>query len=214
MKQGVARWSAIVAVTVAANLFLFSAMQAMVRQERVRLTEAEQVQIANFIRMSELAPPPDTRRDAEPPSKPRAEEQARINQLVDAVGSNLGGASLGTGLKFDFGGARSSLGQVGGTVPTAVRMASDLVILVRIPPEYPRNALAKGVEGYVDVLFTVTETGTVSNPMVLAAKPRGVFDDASLAAVARWRFQPVVRNGRPVAIPVRTRVRFELTDAS
>lgn len=213
MRHLATRWAVIVAVTVVVNLLLFSAMQAMVRQERVRLTEAEDLQIANFIRMSELTPPPDPRRDAEPPSKPRAEEQARINQLVESVGGSFGSTSLGRDLKFDFG-AAGGLGQLGGGVPTAVRMASDLVILVRTPPAYPRNALVSGVEGYVDVLFTVTETGTVSNPTVLAAKPAGVFEDVSLAAVARWRFQPVVRNGRPVAIPVRTRLRFTLAEGS
>lgn len=212
MKPQVTRLSAILAVTVVVNLLLFSAMQAMVHQERVRLTEAEDLQIANFIRMSDLEPPTETRRNAEPPSKPRAEEQSRINQLVENVGGRLGGAAIDTRLSFDFGGAPAGSLGGGGTVPMEVRRASDLVVLVRVPPTYPRTALARGIEGYVEVLFTVTETGNVANPSVISASPRGVFEDVTIAAVSRWRFQPEVRNGRPVAIPCRNRFTFKLAD--
>jgi protein TonB len=213
VKLQMTRVSVIVVVTTVVNLLLFSAMQAMVRQERVRLTEAEDLKIANFIRMSDLEPPTETRRNAEPPSKPRPEEQSRINQLVDTAGSGLGGTAIDTRVDFDFGGAADgSLGGSGG-VPMAVRMVSDLVVLVRVPPTYPRTALARGIEGHVDVLFTVTETGNVANPSVLSASPPGVFEDVTLAAVSRWRFQPEVRNGRPVAIPCRNRFTFRLADS-
>ncbi len=214
MKLQVTRLSVIAAVATVVNLLLFSAMQAMVHQERVRLTEAEDLQIANFIRMSDLEPPTETRRDAEPPSKPRADEQSRINQLVETVGGGLAGPAIDTRVSFDFGGASvGSLG-AGGSVPMAVRKASDLVVLVRVPPTYPRTALAQGIEGYVEVLFTVTETGSVANPSVISAAPRGVFEDVTIAAVSRWRFQPEVRNGRPVAIPCRNRFTFRLADPS
>jgi len=208
------RLPVVVVVATAVNLLLFSAMEAMVRQDRVRLSQAEQVEIANFIRMGDLASPPDTRRDAEAPPKPRAEEQARINRLVDSVGGNAGAAQMPAHLDFDFGDGLGGVGGVGSGAPPAVRMASDLVILVRVPPVYPRAALVRGVEGYVDVLFTVTETGTVANVSILAAEPPGMFERETLEAVARWRFQPEIRSGRPVAIPVRTRLRFELNEPS
>jgi len=213
MKLQTTRLSVILAVTAVVNLLLFSAMQAMVHQEQVRLTEAEDLQIANFIRMSDLEPPPETRRSAEPPSKPRAEEQSRINQLIETSATGLGGATIDTRMNFDFGGAPDGSLGGSGSVPMTVRSASDLVVLVRVPPTYPRNALARGIEGYVDVLFTVTETGNVTSPSVISASPRGVFEDVTLAAVARWRFQPVVRNGRPVAIPCRNRFTFKLADS-
>jgi protein TonB len=44
----------------------------------------------------------------------------------------------------------------------------------------------------VTVKFTVQTDGSVTNPTVTDAKPRrGVFDDAALRAVARWKFQPI-----------------------
>ena len=40
--------------------------------------------------------------------------------------------------------------------------------------------------------FTVETDGSVSNPTVTDAKPRrGVFDDAALRAVAKWKFKPI-----------------------
>jgi outer membrane biosynthesis protein TonB len=37
-----------------------------------------------------------------------------------------------------------------------------------------------------------------------------VFDKSATGAVKRWRYEPVVANGAPVEIPVRTAIRFEL----
>lgn len=121
--------------------------------------------------------------------------------------------AIDTRVNFDFGGVPDGGLGGSGSVPTAVRMVSDLVVLVRVPPTNPRAALSRGLEGYVDVLFTVTETGNVANPSVLSASPPDVFEDVTLAAVSRWRFQPEVRNGRPVAIPCRNRFTFKLADS-
>jgi len=58
--------------------------------------------------------------------------------------------------------------------------------LIASVPEYPQAA--RGVRGYVDVEFNVTPAGTVEAPRVVTAEPRGVFDSAALAAVARRRY--------------------------
>ena len=200
-----------VVVALLVNLLLFSAMQSMVRQDRVRLSDAEQIEIGNFVSMTEAPPPPASRR-AEPPPKPRADEMQRISQLVDS-GSGNSQTALSADFEFDFGTVAG--GPAGGAMsePTQVRMASELVPLVRFPPEYPRTALARRIEGHVDVLFTVTLTGAVTKPTVLAAEPPGIFEDAVLAAVVRWRFQPRLLNGQPVAFPARTRLYFKLDEA-
>ncbi|PZO63263.1 MAG: energy transducer TonB [Pseudoxanthomonas suwonensis] len=59
------------------------------------------------------------------------------------------------------------------------------------PPDYPSAALRDGRSGQVLVEFTVNTDGSVSNPRVVRAEPARVFDRAALAAVRRWRFQPV-----------------------
>jgi protein TonB len=87
----------------------------------------------------------------------------------------------------------------------------DVVPLVRVDPEYPPRARQQGVEGYVDVEFTISPAGTVQDPRVLEAQPAYVFDRAALAAIRRWRYNPKVANGVPVPrVGVQVRLRFEI----
>lgn len=60
--------------------------------------------------------------------------------------------------------------------------------LIAVVPEYPPAAAARALRGYVEIEFTVTPAGTVESPRVVTAEPRGVFDSAALAAVARRRY--------------------------
>lgn len=80
-------------------------------------------------------------------------------------------------------------------------------------PDYPDDARRAGTEGWVRLEFTVSERGRVQDIVVVAAEPRGVFDDAARAALARWRFRPpVAASGQPVALRTSVQLRFKLTD--
>jgi TonB family protein len=84
--------------------------------------------------------------------------------------------------------------------------------IVRVPPEYPVEALRRGLEGWVRVEFTVTSTGAVANADVVASSG-SVFEAPTLEAVGRWRFAPQLVDGNPVDVPrVQTTIRFQLTD--
>ena len=72
---------------------------------------------------------------------------------------------------------------------------SQVIPLVRINPQYPRNELLAGVEGWVKVRFTVEPDGSVSSPKVIQSKPPRVFDTAALRAIKKWKFKPKVVNG-------------------
>jgi TonB family protein len=78
----------------------------------------------------------------------------------------------------------------------------DLVAIDKEPPRLPplRNAA-----GPVDVEFTVSTSGAVTDVVVLGS-PRENVKRAVLKSVADWRFVPVLADGRPV--PVRSSVRF------
>jgi protein TonB len=79
---------------------------------------------------------------------------------------------------------------------------------------YPEIAREKKLEGYVLVAYDVTVEGLVVNPRVVEAQPPGVFDAAALAAVRGWRFNPAVRNGKPVdAHGLASRVNFKLGES-
>ncbi|HEY0916482.1 MAG TPA: TonB family protein [Solimonas sp.] len=83
--------------------------------------------------------------------------------------------------------------------------------IVKVAPMYPARAQSQGIEGWVLVQFTVTESGSVINPVVIEAQPQGVFDEAAKKAVTKFKYKPRVENGRPIAVPnVQHLIRFEL----
>jgi protein TonB len=87
----------------------------------------------------------------------------------------------------------------------------DVIPLVRINPDYPPRALSRSLEGWVQVQFTITATGTVKDAIVVNAEPKNVFDDAALKAIARWRYNPKVDGGVAVErVGVQTIIRFQL----
>lgn len=89
----------------------------------------------------------------------------------------------------------------------------DILPIVRVAAEYPQSAVAKGIEGYVDFRFTISKTGAVVDPVVIASEPPGVFEKAATKALSRWKYKPRVENGEPVERPgVEVRMRFYLGD--
>jgi protein TonB len=71
----------------------------------------------------------------------------------------------------------------------------DTMPLVRINPDYPPRAASRNIEGWVLVRFTITPAGTVRDATVVAAQPKGYFEDAALKAISRWRYNPKVEGG-------------------
>jgi len=88
----------------------------------------------------------------------------------------------------------------------------DYLPIVRVAPVYPARALSRGVEGYVDMSFTVTTTGTVRDPLVTFSTS-SLFERAATRAVLKFKYKPRVVDGVPVDVPnVTTRIRFELEE--
>lgn len=75
----------------------------------------------------------------------------------------------------------------------------DIVPLVMVQPQYPREAAIREIEGYVTVQFTITETGSVRSPKVIDSSPPRIFDNEATRAILGWKFKPRVVNG--VAVP-------------
>lgn len=130
----------------------------------------------------------------EPPPTP---EVPRMSPTIAKVNTDLPALSLNINT-----GANLKLGAGADT---------DVIPLVRIPPEYPRRALNRGIEGWVQVQFTITPTGAVKDPKVIAADPPGLFDDAAVRSILRWRYNPKIENGAAVErVGVQTIIRFVL----
>jgi TonB family protein len=90
-------------------------------------------------------------------------------------------------------------------------VSADALSLVKaVQPAYPLKAEQNGIEGWVELEFTVAETGAVKDVAVLTANPAGVFDQAAVRALAQWRYKPVMRDSQPMAQRARIRIRFVL----
>jgi protein TonB len=98
-----------------------------------------------------------------------------------------------------------------GAALDAAALAANLKRLRSPPPDYPQGAIAQRVSGSVTLEYTVDTRGEPRDIHVVEATPPGVFDQAAINAVKRWRYAPMVVDGAAVEVPaVRTRVRFEL----
>ena len=89
--------------------------------------------------------------------------------------------------------------------------ANQLTLLKAVRPVYPVKAQSSKIEGWVDVEFTVSETGKVQDVAVRATSIPGVFEDAALKAVNQWRYRPMLRDAKPASVRTQIRVRFTLS---
>ena len=84
--------------------------------------------------------------------------------------------------------------------------------IFKVTPMYPRRAQEKGVEGYVIVEYTVSESGNVKDPNVIEGKcisaddrenefkDCSMFDSNALKAILKKKYRPAVRDGKVVAV--------------
>ncbi|WP_428820102.1 TonB family protein [Microbulbifer sp. MCCC 1A16149] len=100
--------------------------------------------------------------------------------------------------------------------PTLV--SAEPLPIYKPAPRYPRRALARGIEGYVVVEFTISPSGSVKNPRVVggytaAGEPTEVFNSAALNAVERFKYRPTIVEGQAVERHnVRNRITFRLAE--
>lgn len=201
MQADSTRIPVIIVAAIVINVLMFTAIEIMVGMKRIRLSDASNIDIANFIRMAEQSRDVRSRRDPKAPQKPPQEMQEDLRRLDAASTSGLTGMSIDVpAIDIDIG--------IGGDIA----IARELTPLVRVPAEYPLSALSRGTEGYVILRFTVTESGSVVDPEILRAEPPGVFDRASLRAVVRFKYQPQFVDGRPVRVKTYTKLTFVMED--
>lgn len=95
--------------------------------------------------------------------------------------------------------------------PGALSPDTELAWLLSVDPQYPSAAVASGLEGFVEVRYTVTALGRVEQATVTAAEPPGVFEQAALSAISRWRY--AADEGR-AAVALSHRFEFKREDAT
>jgi len=136
--------------------------------------------------------------------KPQLIEQLELPEM-DAPLPNLAlGDNFSTGLIVE---APSLPGTDGVSIP----LSRYMVPLVRATAPYPTRALQRGIQGFVELSFTVNEQGRVENPEVLYAEPEGYFERAALNSIRKWQYSPAMDDGVPVPVfDVRQRIVFEI----
>lgn len=128
-----------------------------------------------------------------------------------ATGNWLAEARAAAADASDVGGLQAALDVAQVQAQAQPASAGDENALTRthyVAPKFPDIARQRGIDGWVDVQFTVGTDGSVSDAAVIGAQPAGVFEKAALDAVRRWRYQPVVRDGQPASESTRVRLRF------
>src|SRR5580765_7457859 len=94
-----------------------------------------------------------------------------------------------------------------GTVKISQGVSQGLLIK-RVQPRYPQNALAMRVQGAVELQATINKEGNISNLKVV--KGDAVLARAATEAVRQWRYKPYYLNGEPVDIETQITVNFKL----
>lgn len=83
--------------------------------------------------------------------------------------------------------------------------------ILRVAPNYPRRLQARGIEGFVDLMFDIGPTGKTENIRVVYAEPEGAFERASIKALSKWKYKPAMEDGvGQVQKNQTTRIKFEL----
>lgn len=88
--------------------------------------------------------------------------------------------------------------------------AGSLELAHYVPPTFPASALARGLSGWVDLQFVVRSDGSVSDVLITGAEPVGIFEQAAVDAVRKWRYEPAQRDGHTVDQRARLRMKFAL----
>ena len=82
------------------------------------------------------------------------------------------------------------------------------LLLKRVQPVYPYQALQMRVAGPVQLLATINKAGSISGVKVLSGDP--LLSRAAVEAVSRWKYKPYTLDGEPVDIQTQITIRFKL----
>ena len=168
---------------------------------RLDFIQVDQDELDN-IRDRRKPPEPEPPKEPPPPPKLEVQEQDRPQQNMPRIEM----PRINVGLA---GGAGPFLGNWSAGDLSA---EGDVIPIVRIEPQYPREALIEGISGWVDIEFTIEADGSVSDPKIVASKPRRMFDRNAVRAIYKWKFKPRIVDGKPVARRATQRIDFNINE--
>jgi protein TonB len=150
--------------------------------------------------------------EAEPLPKPKlVAPRPHVAPLQAVLDFDVGLADIGGDFDINF--AMDTMGDTGldsGGIFELSELDQSPQPLVQLRPLYPTHARMRQIEGSVEVEFVVFPDGRAGEVTVLASEPGTVFKAAAVRAIERWRFSPGIRDGSPVPVRIRQRIRFQL----
>ncbi|WP_244951634.1 energy transducer TonB [Pseudoalteromonas luteoviolacea] len=172
------------AIVVTFGLFAF--MQQLISQER-QLVDQPMPDIDVFISQEIKETPVKERKSLPPKPKPLPKAPPK----PAAQPTNIPGANINIGLDHQITSAPIVMSN---TLQVTDAQATPLV---RVDPSYPATAARDGIEGWVQLEFSISPTGQVIDAQVVNAEPKRIFNRAALKALKRWKYRPQMVNGKP-----------------
>jgi len=146
------------------------------------------------------AAPIVVKKGAAPPSQTNAADAPAPSVMVAAT-------SAGGSLPNLIGDPGASAKPVLQTLNVSQGVSQGLLIK-KVQPNYPPNALRMHVEGAVLLLATIGKSGNITAVKTLNGEP--TLARAALDAVKQWKYKPYYLNGEPVEIQTQITVNFKL----
>ena len=183
----------------------------MLMNDNSMIDDSKQVKNASNFDVKKInKPKPKRKIEKKQKSKPKKVSTpvplVDLNSDLSGIEFDLPAFSLGNGADID----QSLIGDTSNVVMTGDTVDVVPVAKVRAPLEYPLRAKAKEIEGFVKLSLLIGQDGMVKQVKVIEASPPGIFDNAAVRSVKRWKFSPAMFNGKPVSTWVNLPVRFEL----
>ena len=213
-------WVLAILLSLGLNLFLFGIMPGLVQKGQGTPEELEDIRAIQVVRVKRQEPPPKKKERVKPPKPketPRQVKQVKLTQPRPA--------RVKPRLDFELN-PRLPVFENSLVVPPLEQFAMDvnlpkgsymaheldapLTVLAKVPPIYPLRATRLGIQGWVKVRFIVTKEGLVDKPIIVGAKPQGVFEKSVINCVSQWRFKPGTVDGVAVTTQAQTVIKFQL----
>jgi protein TonB len=207
--QNDSRFLASLLLGVAVTLVLFFIMQALIDSGDQAYRSDSDGQIMEFVRikddeslsLKDRRKPKKPESPKEPPPPPKMIVEKQVKPTMNKVKIDIPNIDLPT-----IAGGGPFLGNWAGN-PLA---EGDVLPIVRIDPQWPREALVEGIEGYVIVEVIIAADGSVASAVVIESVPRRLFDRNVIRAVLKWKFKPRIINGVAVERRAIQRLDFNL----
>ena len=195
------RMMSVVMLAAGVTIGLFLVMKVLVTGQEYEIEEELAAIGIDFVRVERDEESQTKDRALKRPSKVEPEEPPPPPKLTQPNRPNIDKASMSADLGvFDLAGLNLN-----------APVDGDTLAIVRVLPRYPSRALSRGIEGWVLMEFAIDELGLAVNPVVMESEPPGIFDRAALSAVKRWKYRPMIEDGRPRMRPgVRQLISFEI----